>query len=267
MVQVADYWPKTEMYSSIVSPLSVEHQEEQADAFWLQGAAGYPGIGSAQGRWDHRYQTHRDLRYQQAAPMQVLQAAGTLERRSGVFFKLHRTPQATLEGNRSFELTLEVPAGWQADLLEVQVFGYGRPQHQDRPQLLGQSRFWLAVYLAEDVQAAQAALGFLQQQARLREVSDRYRAKVEKSAYPTPVHRWGEVLDIYQPEVARNYLQQWMFGATSDQPNSRLPVELRVAMLDFIDSRRELEQLSGAQAVPQPARMAAAVTRGSSQVQ
>jgi hypothetical protein len=43
-----------------------------------------------------------------------------------------------------------------------------------------------------------------------------------------------------------DYLEDWIFGETNRHPNASLPVELRVAMLDFVDSRIVMENLSSA---------------------
>ncbi len=249
LVQVADFWPRTEMYSQVTTPVSVYEDHDRLKHAWIQGAGGYPGIGSAQGQAYMHDRLNRDVQFQQAPPMQLLSAAGTLNRRSGVYFKLRATPQATLEGMRSFFVTLEVPSSWRGDILEVQSVAYGKmdADSSQSTKELGESRFWVAVYRDSDSEAANYAIAFAQQQNKLRLVASQLNAKINKQAYPTPVHRLGHALDIYEPLVSTNYLEDWMFGETTRQPNGLLPVELRVAMLDFMDSRAIMEKMSAAQ--------------------
>jgi hypothetical protein len=258
MVQVADFWPRTEMYSQVTTPVSVYEDHDRLKHAWIQGVGGYPGIGSAQGQAYMHDRLNRDVQFQQAPPMQLLVAAGTLNRRSGVYFKLRSTPQATLEGLRSFLITLEVPTAWRGDILEIQTVAFGRrgPESEQSMKELGESRFWVAVYRDGDTEAANYALAFAQQQNKLRLIAHQYNAKIKKQAYPTPVHRIGHALDMYEPLVATNYLDDWMFGDTSRQPNGLLPVELRVAMLDFIDSRAIMERMSRAQVDLRPTSVA-----------
>ncbi len=250
-VQVADYWPRTEMYSSITTPLSVAEDYERIRQASIQGAGGYPGIGTANGHAYFHDELKRDVHYQQQPPMQLLTAAGTIDRRSGVYFKLRSTPQAALEGSRTYMLTLEVPATWRGDVLEFHAVAYGRKNaesNQSRKQI-GEERFLIAVYNDGDLEAADYAMTFVQQQSKLRNVANQFASTIEKRAYPTPVHKLGQVLDIYEPSVPNDYLNQWIFGSVTDQPNRRLPVDLRVAMLDFIDSRTVIEMLASS---PQP---------------
>jgi hypothetical protein len=246
-VQVADYWPRTEMYSSIATPLSVAENYERDRHASIQGVGGYPGVGSASGYAYFRDELHRDVNYQQRPPMQLLTASGTIDRRSGVYFKLRSTPQAVLEGSRNFRLILEVPHDWRGDVLEFHAVAYGRKNAESdhSHQQLGEERFLVAVYQQADQDAAQYAMTFVEQQSKLREMAKRHASTIQKRAYPTPVHKLGQVLDIYEPSVPHDYLNQWIFGSATEQPNHRLPVDLRVAMLDFIDSRVVIEALAG----------------------
>ncbi len=245
-VQVADYWPRTEMYSPVTTPISVAEDYDRTRQASIQGAGGYPFIGSAQGQAYFHDNLSRDVQYQQRPPMQLLSAAGTIDRRSGVYFKLRSTPQSVLEGSRTFVLTLEVPSMWRGDVLEFHAVAYGRKtsESNNHRKTLGQERFLIAVYADGDKTAAEYAMSFVQQQSKLRRTARQFAENIEKRAYPTPVHKLGKALDIYAPQVPTDYLEQWIFGAATNQPNSRLPVDLRVAMLDFIDSRRVIESLA-----------------------
>jgi len=246
-VQVADYWPRTEMYSSIATPLSVAENYDRIRQASIQGVGGYPGVGSANGHAYFHDELKRNVLYEQRPPMQLLTAAGTIDRRSGVYFKLRSTPQTALEGARTFKLILEVPNAWRGDVLEFHAVAYGRKNadsNQSSKQL-GEERFLVAVYNEGDQEAAEYAMTFVLQQSHLRNMANQYASAIQKRAYPTPVHKLGQVLDIYEPLVPNDYLDQWIFGSVTEQPNRRLPVDLRVAMLDFIDSRVVIETLAG----------------------
>ncbi len=246
-VQVADFWPRTEMYSSITTPLSITEDYERIRQASIQGAGGYSGIAAANGHANFHDELKRNVLYQQQPPMQLLTAAGTIDRRCGVYFKLRSTPQASLEGSRTYMLTLEVPNAWRGDVLEFHAVAYGRKHaesNQSRKQI-GEERFLIAVYNNGDLEAAEYAMTFIQQQSKLRNTANQFASTIAKRAYPTPVHKLGQVLDIYEPSIPNDYLNEWIFGSVTEQPNRRLPVDLRVAMLDFIDSRAVIELLAG----------------------
>lgn len=245
-VQIADYWPRTEMYSSISTPVSVAEDYDRVRQASIQAAGGYPGVGSAHGQAYFHDNIHRDVQYQEQPPMSLLTAAGTIDRRSGVYFKLRSSPQTVLEGSRTFVLTLEVPVQWRGDVLEFQALAYGKKNSDSNQtrKLLGQERFLVALFSEGDQEAAECAMNFVNQQSRLRNVAEQFAGNIEKRAYPTPVHKLGQALDIYQPLVPRDYLELWIFGHPSNQPNVHLPVDLRVAMLDFTDSRALMESMS-----------------------
>ena len=247
-VQIADYWPRTEMYSPVITPITVAEDYDRMRQASIQGAGGYPGFGAAQGQASFHDNLRRDVQYEQRPSMQLLTAAGTIDRRSGVYFKLRSTPQSVLEGSRSFVLTLEVPLTWRGDVLEFQAIAYGQKNsesnHHHHRKVLGQERFLVAIYADGDSEAAERAMAFVHQQSKLRYVAQQFAENIEKRAYPTPVHKLGKALDIYAPPVPTDYLAQWIFGTAKNQPNARLPVDLRVAMLDFIDSRTAIESLA-----------------------
>lgn len=245
-VQVADFWPRTEMYSPVTTPMAIAEDYDRIRQASMQGAGGYPGVGSATGQAYFHDNLHRKVAYEQQAPMQLLTAAGTIDRRAGVYFKFKSTPQAVLEGSRVVILTLEVPETWRGDLLEFHAVAFGRKNADSNQsnKLIGQERFLVALYSEGDHEAAQFAMAFVQQQSRLQNTAQQFAGKIEQKAYPTPIHKLGQALDIYEPLVPVDYLEQWVFGSVAHQPNPRLPVDLRVAMLDFIDSRAVIESLA-----------------------
>ncbi len=49
-LQVADYWPKTEMFSSTHGLVQVAQQENSREHAAIRGAAGYPGVGWVDGQ-------------------------------------------------------------------------------------------------------------------------------------------------------------------------------------------------------------------------
>ena len=246
-VQVADYSPRTAMYSDVSGDVRVTqaYQRERDAAVSAKGF--YPVFASGQAAASFRDETTATVEMDRLAPMQMLSAAGTLDRRTGVYFKMRSTPQSMLEGEREFGVTLEVPNGWRGDLLEVRITAYGtrsEPFGGRGEQPIASGRFFVALYQAGDYAAAEAARTFIQQHQRLREAAVSYGPEITRRAVPTPMHMIGSALDLYDPPIPSDWLQQWIFGSAYQKPNARLPVDLRVVMLDYQEARNELIALS-----------------------
>lgn len=247
-IQVADYWPKTEMYTTVVGYKLVAENSDHMQRMSLNAVGGYPGIVSANGNTYQHEIDQRAVQYEEEPAKKLLTASGTVGRRTGVYFKLRSTPQMVLEGSRTFVLLLEVPQSWRGDVLEVEMVAYGKGSDNPskKSKQVGRNRFLVAVYSDGDIAAAESAMRFVQQQSKLRQVANYFADKVEHKSFPSPIHRLGQVLDIYEPIIPSDYLEKWLFGQSGSQPPSALPVDLRVAMLDYADQRTQLESLSGA---------------------
>lgn len=248
LVRIVDYSPRTELASNIASPIQVQQHEDYTKRWSLVAVGGYPGVGSGRGEAYGHELRNENRSFAELPSLNLLTTAGTLERGSGVFFKFRKSPQTSLEGSRRMSLLVEVPFAWQGDVVEVKIeaFGTQSSQRPDRVELLNRDRFWLAVYDAESPSSANSAIAFVNQQNRLRTVANEHHLTIQKQAFPSPIHRIGHAFDIYEPTFPNDYLERWMFGDNSHQPPAKLPVPLRVAMLDFMDGRIAMEKLSDA---------------------
>ncbi len=246
MVQVVDYWPRTEMYSPIVDNIVVQNQDYQNRNASIQGAGGYPGIGWANGHASLQDEKHVQQIYAERPTKQQVTAAGTLNRKSAVYFKLNRSPEESLEGTKNFDIVLEVPMNWRGDLLTVSMQAFGKRHAKDHQSSLASNRFMVATYQEGDAQAAQLAYDYVVQEQRLREKASEAANAIHRRNYPTPVHKLGAALDVYEPHIPNSWLDQIVFGWTNIYPNgpiNRLPVDVRVVILDYLDAKRFIEQL------------------------
>ena len=81
----------------------------------------------------------------------------------------------------------------------------------------------------------------------MRSLAEQSQRRVEERSLPTFWHKLGAALDVVDPKIPGNYLSQLIFGPGNhhfDQQTTRLPVELRVAVLDFWDERDALLALA-----------------------
>jgi hypothetical protein len=248
-VQVADYSPRTEMISDVVGPMQITQDADRNREGAIKGVGGYPGVGTVYGYAYGHDRNHETVAFAKRPSMELATASGTLARRKGVYFKVKQSSQYTLEGARPFRIVFEVPKEWRADLLDVAIEAVGIDSASSkRPRVLSVHRFVVAAYLEFDDSAAQAATNYMRQQRRLSNFARNYATTIEQRSFPTPLHKLGAKLDMYEPNIP----QDW-FEAVVHQPGtgypilklSYLPVDLRVEILNYLDHKELIESLSG----------------------
>lgn len=248
-VRVADYSPRTEMQSDIFGPMQIAVDTEHVREGSLQGAGGYPGIGSASGFAYQMAAGQQSVHFAKKPALEMVTASGTLQRQQGVYFKQRRSTQATLEGSRTFRIIFEVPETWRADLLDVTMdaIGYEHPKSRNSKTLSSQ-RFVVAVYQEGDDVAARAAMNYRKHHSQLLMTVDSKAWEIQHRAFPTPFHKLGAKLDIYEPELPSGWLETLVYQPGVPLPMHRLsvlPVDVRVAIMNYLDQKVGLESLSG----------------------
>lgn len=248
-VQVADYSPRTEMQSDVFGAMQVSQEADRVREAAIRGAGGYPGVGSAQGYAYYHDNAHETVHYAKKPSMELVSAAGTLERRRGVYFKVRQSSQTTLEGARPFRIVFEVPNAWRADLLDVTIEAAGlENSHSKRTRILSTQQFVIALYQEYDENAAYAATRYVRQQENLKQFAKTYARTIEQRSYPTPIHKLGAKLDIYEPSIPQQWMESLIYqqGVSYNLTKlSHLPVDVRVAIMNYLDQKHLLESMSG----------------------
>lgn len=248
-VQVADYSPRTELQSEVFGPLQVSQEGDRVREAAIRGVAGYPGVGSAQGYAYYHDNSRETVHFAKKPALELVNAAGTLERRRGVYFKIKQSSQTTLEGARPFRIVFEVPNSWRADLLDVTIEAAGLDSaNSKRPRILSTQQFVVAVYQEYDENAANAATRYVRQQEKLKQSAKTFAKTIEQRSYPTPIHKLGAKLDMYEPSIPQQWLESLVYqqGVSYNLTKlSHLPVDLRVAILNYLDQKHLMESLSG----------------------
>lgn len=112
----------------------------------------------------HKSETVTETEYR-VAPKHTVVASGTIGQEHGVFFKMRSSPLSSLEGVHELVVQFVVPQSWRADSLRVCCQATG----QDKVLWMEQETTWarvcapVAIYLAGDIQARQAAEKFAKQ--------------------------------------------------------------------------------------------------------
>lgn len=119
-LSVLDFEPKQELFSLIDGPIEVESTSGVNQSFDatlsatsplpLGPVSGQAVLGTNANRSEQASQTQR---YTELAPKQLILAAGTVRRGTGVFFKLRPWAQGALEGRKEFVVRFVAPKGWR----------------------------------------------------------------------------------------------------------------------------------------------------------
>ncbi len=246
-VRVVDFWPRHEVYSDIEGTVQVESSRQHDSELNFNVSAGFEPFarGGAGGKSNNNSSTRET--FQRKPPLQVLTSSGTIQRGYGVFFKFHAGTLPISEGSREIAVLAEVPADWRADMLRVTLSAVGSLSRGGRDTLpLGTVRLWTTLHLEGDRVAANRARMFVMREQALRRVAAANHERVMEKSLPTLWHKMGAALDVVEPRIPADYLSRVIFGPSAylESGNQRLPVDVRVAILDFWDARDELIQLA-----------------------
>lgn len=249
-MRIIDFWPKSEVYSEIDGTVSVETSQQKESHVSFNVSAAYEPIGRGSAEGDFVNKSQVQERYQRKPPMQILSSSGTIRRGFGVFFKFRPGPMPTLEGTREVAVLAEVPRGWRGDMLQISMRAVGEPSSfNSRPQTLGGSQLWITTHREGDLAAAAQATRYVTQERSLRALAASSQARVSERALPTFWHKLGASLDVVEPKIPSDYLTQIIFGMThryyDNDATNRLPVDLRVAILDYWETKQKLLDLAG----------------------
>ncbi len=259
-MRVVDFWPKNETYQPYEGSIKVDSHKQKDEHFNFNLNASYPTVGSANASGDYRNQLDVQESYTRKPPVQTLTSSGTLHQGFGAFFKFRPGPVDVLEGSKEVAILVEVPRGWRADLLQVVMTAAGVPAGSSKQQVLSQSRLWITTHREGDGAAAAQAQAYVQQERHLRGVAASSQREVEKRALPNFWYKAGNALQIVDSRIPEDYLTRVIFGRANRSFNdgsSRLPVDLRVVILDYWDQRDSVLALSRSQAEPATAQTVA----------
>lgn len=248
-MRVVDFWPRTVTYSDVNGDVAVQQSAQSHKDLKLDVNGGFQPFvaGTLQGGIGNKNSVTES--FQRKAPSRELVNSGTSHRGFGAFLKFRPGPIVAAEGARDIAILVEVPQSWRGDLLQVQVTASGsRSSNRSRSEFLAGAQNWVAVHQAGDPQAASRVREFVQQEQRLLRVASQAQEQVAEKSLPTVWHRIGAALDVVEPKIPSNYLQKVIFRRQGDYlegSSHRLPMQVRVAILDYWESQDAVFQLAG----------------------
>ena len=241
---IADYAPRTETSSDLVTPIQVKQTEEESSSVGIGVNGGYGHHVHGNAGLDHGSKNIQSLQFDRVAPLHAVTASGTINRGQGVYFKLRWTAQQVLEGEKKFRLTFRVPQTWRGGLLDVSVLAQTNRKSfagWDRDtQTLGSSNFVVACYRQGDREAAARARALSDAEFALRGIIIEHRTPKKLSSLPSMLRHVARKFDSAPSTPNELWLQRLLLDradAHMDSEIRKLPMPIRVAVLDYVDVR------------------------------
>lgn len=245
--RIADYSPRTTLVSDYNGGIFIEKKQEDSKGLGIAVAGGWEGANLT-GHGDAGTKNTLTTKYELVAPLESVTASGTIQNGYGVYFKIRRSRQVTLEGAKEYQVIFRVPRQWRGDILHVHCEARGMQRgivHQlDEEVRCGFSQFPIALYLAGDEEAKSIAEQFASSNHKLRSTAIRSQQEIKRRSYPTVLHELGGLLELAEPKIPPSWLEQLLSdGAPGYGFESRLPAQVRSAASDYLTAKRELRKL------------------------
>ncbi|MBC8354177.1 MAG: hypothetical protein H8E66_19465 [Planctomycetes bacterium] len=244
---VVDYSPRTTLASGYSGGISIEKKTEDSKGIGLTASGGWESARLT-GHGDAGTKNTLTTKYELVAPMESVTAAGTIESGYGVYFKIRRSRQGTLEGAKEYQVVFRSPQDWRGDILHVHCEARGVKRgivHQlDEETSFGFGQFPIALYLAGDEEAKRIAEQFAASNHKLRTTAIDSRREIKRRSYPTVLHELGGLLELAEPKIPKSWLQQLLSdNAPGHGFENRLPAQVRSAASDYLVAKRALRKL------------------------
>ncbi len=261
---IVDYSPKTNAESNIEGPIEVKMTDESSAAMGLSLDGNYGHVVSTNIGADRGNKKIDSRQYALAPPRKTVTASGTINRGRGVYFKLRRSHRQILEGDKTFTLTFRVSADWRGSLIDVSVLA--QSQHQalagfdKQIKTMGQSNFVVAAYREGDAEAALVSRQLADAEQALRQIADEKLSNNRSTSLSGILRRIAITLDLDAPQDNGQWIWRLLSGDADpylDKEIQRLPVEVRVAALDYCDVRDQFVGLAQRPRTKQSDRVAA----------
>ncbi|MGI9473024.1 MAG: hypothetical protein ACR2NZ_15900 [Rubripirellula sp.] len=243
-ISIADYAPRTETSSDLVSSIQVKRTEEESNSLGVGVNGNYGHAVHGNAGLDHSKKNTNSMQFDRVAPLHAVTASGTINRGRGVYFKLRWTAQQVLEGEKTFRLTLRVPATWRGGLVDVSVLAQSEKKSfagWDREtQTLGSANFVVAVYRQGDRDAAAKARTLSDAEFALRSVIIEHRTAQKVTSIPSMLRHVAKKFELESVSTSEMWLQRLLLDradAHMDAEIRKLPMPVRVAVLDYVDER------------------------------
>lgn len=245
-VQVVDHLPNTTTTSEYATNIAYDKGNENVAGIGLNAGGTAGEVVNLTSNLNFSNKATSSVRYEKLPPTQILTASGTLQRGSGVYFKLKPSSQTTLEGSREYAVKLRVPTTWRGDIMHLHCrarhFQKGGLFNDDSIEPAGSADYMVALYLDFDQQAKQIAAALVDAELQLRAAANRHRAKIEDSTADSKL----VFVTVSKAKIPSDWLTQILFDPTPKSVPTfvkQLPSEVRAAIIKLAVLKSQLATL------------------------
>lgn len=242
-LQVVDYWPKTTLETNVDGRVNVERRAEANKSFTVV-ANGLVQLFRVAANGEAYKRDASVERFYTLPPLELLAASGTLDRGTGVYFKLRPSPRSSLEGAKDFHLLLRAPRGWRGDYLHLfcTAATQDSPGVPFEPRLAGRAAFVIGMYRIGDELAQVLAHELFRAEHELRQLAHRRQREIEKRALPTLAHKVGAAFSVVDPKIPDSWVDRLIYHAEFPDVE-RLPEDVRRAATRYAELKSRLRYL------------------------
>jgi hypothetical protein len=211
-VQIVDYQPRTSQATQWAGNVSIERQQETGKSLGVSLSGGAQPLAQGAASADRTEKSTAQIRYELKPPMEVILVAGTVQRGTGVYFKLLPSAESAWEGSHEFVIVMRVSRDWRGDVMYLRC--EAQQDQRGRVASRGVSRFVVGIHAAGDEEARLAAENLNHAEQALRRAVAERQKDIERRSMPTVVHRVGALLDMYDPRIPATWLDRLVYGST-----------------------------------------------------
>lgn len=153
--------------------------------------------------------------------------------------KLSSKAGQSLEGTFHFQILVRAPQEWRGSAFHLQATAYGHSKKIAYQPLM------VAGYRSGDTSAQHVAMQLVNAEQKLRESVEVHSRAIARSTAPTVLHQFVNRLELMDPRVPDDWLTRTIFSKVDpyrDPELKRLPVDVRVAVLDYQAAQREFNE-------------------------
>ncbi|MGB7346929.1 MAG: hypothetical protein WBD20_22085 [Pirellulaceae bacterium] len=249
-MSITDYAPRTESRSEIDGPIQIKISDEETSSLGLNVSGDYGSVVHGSVGADNGSKNCLTQQYNRIAPVQTVIASGTIDRGRGVYFKLRWTATQTLEGEKVFKLSMNVPDTWRGGLIDVSVLAQSAHRTfgglDTQIKTLGAANFVVTAYRSGDQQAADIAHQLTVAELKLRQLSRDANLGSKPTTLPSMLRHVAAKLDLDSEPPSIAWLSRLTSGQADpylDRDINRLPMNVRVAAIEYHDQRIKFTQL------------------------
>lgn len=248
---IVDYSPRTETGSDIATHIQVKQSKEKQQSLGM-GVSGecLPSLRGNAGL-DHTRKHLNSIQFDRVAPVHAVTAAGTINRGTGVYFKLRWTAEQVLEGQKTFQLVLDVPETWRTGLIDISVVAQSKHKSfaswEKSTKTLGAGNFVVAVYRSDDTHARKVAREMANAEHQLRNSINEKKSLKSGNSISTLLRKMATKMDFDKDRTPDDLLDRLIRNQVDPHLDSdirKLPMPCRLAALNYSDAQESFARLN-----------------------